>query len=87
MPSTKRMVSTFAGKDTEIERLRARSAKFEQLLSEALRQGWLDESKTSPSWLRRIKNRVEIQVTLRLVGWYRRDRYLRRLTLPSGRLT
>ena len=40
-----------AGKDREIERLRARSAKFEQLLSEALRQGWLDESKTSPSWL------------------------------------
>ena len=38
-----------AGKDAEIERLRARSAKFEQLLSEALRQGWLDESKTSPS--------------------------------------
>ncbi|MBV8329626.1 MAG: hypothetical protein JO251_13875 [Verrucomicrobia bacterium] len=40
-----------AGKDAEIERLRARSTKFEQLLSEALRQGWLDESKTSPSWL------------------------------------
>ena len=40
-----------AGKDTQIEKLRARSAKFEQLLSEALRQGWLDESKTSPSWL------------------------------------
>jgi hypothetical protein len=38
------------GKDTQIEELRARSAKFEQL-SEALRQGWLDESKTSPSWL------------------------------------
>src|SRR5260370_33970127 len=37
-----------AGKDAEIERLRARSTKFEQLLSEALRQGWLDESKTSP---------------------------------------
>ena len=40
-----------AGKDAEIERLSARSAKFEQLLSEALRQGWLDKSKTSPSWL------------------------------------
>jgi hypothetical protein len=40
-----------AGKDTQIEKLRARSAKLEQLLSEALRQGWLDESKTSPSWL------------------------------------
>ena len=51
MPSTERMVSTLPGKDAEIERLRARSTKFEQLLSEALRQGWLDESKTSPSWL------------------------------------
>ena len=40
-----------AGKDAEIERLRAGSAKFEQLLSEALRQGWLNKSKTSPSWL------------------------------------
>ena len=30
-----------AGKDTQIEKLRARSAKLEQLLSEALRQGWL----------------------------------------------
>jgi hypothetical protein len=28
-----------AGKDAQIERLRARSTKFEQLLSEALRQG------------------------------------------------
>ena len=43
-----------AGKDTQIEQLRARSAKFEQLLSEALRQGWLDESKTSPSWLQEV---------------------------------
>jgi hypothetical protein len=34
-----------------LKRLRARSTKFEELLSEALRQGWLDESKTSPSWL------------------------------------
>jgi len=30
-----------AGKDTQIQKLRARSAKLEQLLSEALRQGWL----------------------------------------------
>ena len=35
-----------AGKDAEIERLRARSTKCEQLLLEALRHGWLDESKT-----------------------------------------
>ena len=34
-----------AGKDKEIERLRARSATFEQLLSEALRQGWLDRAR------------------------------------------
>ena len=40
-----------AGKDAEIERLRARSTKLERLLSEALGQGWLDASKTSPSWL------------------------------------
>ncbi len=44
-----------AGKDAGIDRLRARSAKFEQLLSEALRQGWLDESKTSPSWLQEAR--------------------------------
>ena len=30
-----------AGKDARIERLRGRSTKLEQLLSEALRQGWL----------------------------------------------
>ena len=41
-----------AGKDTQIEKPRALSVKFEQLLSEALRQGWLDESMTSPFWLR-----------------------------------
>ena len=48
-----------AGKDTQIEKLRARSAKFEQLLSEALRQGWLDESKTSPHSLESRQRRLE----------------------------
>jgi hypothetical protein len=51
-----------ARKDTEIERLRARSAKFEQLLSEALRQGWLDESKTSPSWLQEALAAVAVDI-------------------------
>jgi hypothetical protein len=65
-----------AGKDAEIERLRARSTKFEQLLSEALRQGWLDESKTSPFWLQEaltavakwVKEQANFAVDIRTCG-------------------
>jgi hypothetical protein len=65
-----------AGKDAEIERLRARSTKFDQLLSEALRQGWLDESKTSPSWLQEalaavakwLKEQANFAVDIRTCG-------------------
>jgi hypothetical protein len=50
-----------AGKDTEIERLRARSAKFEQLLSEALgKAGWTRASLHHLGYRRRsLRSRSE----------------------------
>jgi hypothetical protein len=67
-----------AGKDTEIERLRARSAKFEQLLSQALRES------------QKFVNRVVVHdaIVLYGVGHGKRLRYVRvpLLTFESRRV-
>jgi hypothetical protein len=52
MPSTKRIVSTSLAKRRRLRGSAPVVPNLKQVHSEALRQGWLDESMTSPFWLR-----------------------------------